>query len=165
MWPQGARVILYPLAGARLQQEVKMSGRRLQALCAVSLSAMAAIGPASAQSTTRDEVEALKAQINALQQQLRALEKKVNRTEKGSEKTHAAAAPARKASALPVRPASAPPVNTGLDDHQAMPTDSAPPPTAVAKMSPSFRPSICSSDGLNCIAITSRLHFDMGGYH
>jgi phosphate-selective porin OprO/OprP len=32
-------------------------------------------------------------------------------------------------------------------------------------MSPSFRPSICSSDGLNCIAITSRLHFDMGGYH
>jgi phosphate-selective porin OprO/OprP len=38
------------------------------------------------------------------------------------------------------------------------------PPTAIVKMSPSFRPSICSPDGLNCIALTSRLHFDVGGY-
>jgi phosphate-selective porin OprO/OprP len=31
-------------------------------------------------------------------------------------------------------------------------------------MSAGFRPAICSTDGLNCIAITSRLHFDVGGY-
>ena len=31
-------------------------------------------------------------------------------------------------------------------------------------MSPGNRPSICTPDGLNCIAFTSRLHFDAGGY-
>ena len=40
----------------------------------------------------------------------------------------------------------------------------APPPTAVVKMSPGNRPSFCTADGRNCIALTSRLHFDVGGY-
>jgi phosphate-selective porin OprO/OprP len=39
-----------------------------------------------------------------------------------------------------------------------------PPPTAEVRMSPGIRPSICTPDGLNCIAFTSRLHFDVGGY-
>jgi phosphate-selective porin OprO and OprP len=29
---------------------------------------------------------------------------------------------------------------------------------------PNNRPTICTADNLNCIAITSRVHFDMGGY-
>ena len=40
----------------------------------------------------------------------------------------------------------------------------APAPSAVAKISAGNRPSICTADGLNCIAITSRLHLDVGGY-
>jgi phosphate-selective porin OprO/OprP len=31
-------------------------------------------------------------------------------------------------------------------------------------MSPNNRPSICTPDNLNCIALTSRLHLDVGGY-
>jgi phosphate-selective porin OprO/OprP len=38
------------------------------------------------------------------------------------------------------------------------------PQAAVAKMSPGNRPSICTADGLNCIALTSRIHLDVGGY-
>jgi hypothetical protein len=32
-------------------------------------------------------------------------------------------------------------------------------------MSPGNRPSICTADQLNCIALTSRLHLDVGGYN
>src|SRR5260370_39194468 len=31
-------------------------------------------------------------------------------------------------------------------------------------MSGGNRPSICTLDGLNCVAITTRFHFDAGGY-
>jgi phosphate-selective porin OprO/OprP len=47
----------------------------------------------------------------------------------------------------------------------ATPLTKAPKPLgAVAKMSEGNRPSICTADGLNCVGITSRLHFDVGGY-
>src|SRR5260370_24393492 len=29
---------------------------------------------------------------------------------------------------------------------------------------PGNRPTICTADNLNCVAITSRVHFDVGGY-
>jgi phosphate-selective porin OprO/OprP len=45
-----------------------------------------------------------------------------------------------------------------------VPTKAPAAPAAVAKISDGNRPSICSADGLNCISLTSRLHFDVGGY-
>jgi len=125
-----------------------MSGWQPQFSFAVGLTVIAAIGPASAQSTiSRDKIEVLEAEINALQKELHALKNKVNRAEKAAERT----------------PATLPPPS---QESGPLPTKvSTPPPTAVAKMSPSFRPSICSLDGLNCIALTSRLHFDVGGYN
>jgi phosphate-selective porin OprO/OprP len=135
-----------------------MSTHKLHLFCwTASVAAVCAVGPASAQSSiSRDKVEALEAQINALQQELRDLKGKVNKAEQAAQKAYAATPPP--AAKLPPPPAA---------------------PTAVAKMTPSYRPSICAIEGipemwtktgvpyidnLNCIALTSRLHLDVGGY-
>ena len=142
-----------------------MSTKKLRLFCAVTIVVIAAVGPANAQSTlsrdnqstlSRDEMDALKAQINALQQEVRELRGKVNKAEQTAQKAYAANPPPPKA---------APPAPTA--------------PTAVAKMTPSNRPSVCAIEGiaevwtktgtpyidnLNCIVITSRLHVDVGGY-
>ena len=123
-----------------------MSGQRIQFLCAVSLGAVAAIGPANAQSTvSQDKLEALEAQIIALQQEVRALKKKQNSAEKPAAKPSGAA----------------PPIMASVSPTVVK---TPPPPTAVVKMAPNYEPSICSPDGLNCIGITGRIHWDVGGY-
>ena len=135
-----------------------MSTQKLRLFCAIIIVVMAIVEPASAQSSlSRDEMDALKAQINALQQEVRELRGKVNKAEQTAQKAQAGQ---KSYAAAPGAP-------------KAPPT---PPSTAVAKMSPAFRPSICSVDGgrtwvkapvgetENCIALTSRLHFDVGGY-
>ena len=72
-----------------------MSTHKLQLLCAASVLALAAVGPASAQSTvSRDKVDSLEAQINALQQELHALKGKVNKAEETAQKAYAASPPA-----------------------------------------------------------------------
>src|SRR5262245_34343450 len=116
-----------------------MSSQRFQFVGVVSV-AVALVDPAGAQTTiSRDKIDTLEAQIAALQQEVRARKSQANNTEKKAEKAYAAATPA-------VKP---PP---------------APPPTAVVRMSPGNRPSICTADGLNCVGLTARLHFDAGGY-
>jgi phosphate-selective porin OprO/OprP len=101
--------------------------------------AILAAGQAGAQSSSVSsrEVRELHEEIQALQQKVRQLEGKV-------------AAPERQA---PSR--SAPPLLVKA---------SAPAPTAIVKMSPNNRPSICTPDEQNCIALTSRMHVDVGGY-
>jgi phosphate-selective porin OprO/OprP len=103
---------------------------------AVSLAAIFAAESANAQSApvSADQIDRLQAQIKALEREVQALKAKTT----SSEKAYAASAPVTKAPA--------------------------PAPTAIAKMSAGNRPSICTVDGLNCIAITSRVHFDAGGY-
>jgi phosphate-selective porin OprO/OprP len=103
---------------------------------AVGLATVLASGSASAQSVTTEQIDKLQAQIQALQRELQSMKKKVDTVDKA----YAASTPVV---------AKAP---------------AAPAPTAVAKMSAGNRPSICTPDGLNCIAITSRLHLDVGGY-
>jgi phosphate-selective porin OprO/OprP len=105
----------------------------------VGIATALATGTVSAQSVTKEQIDAMQAQIRALQRELHAMKKKVNKAETKAEKAYAAAPRA---------------------------TTKAPksPPTAVAKMSSGNQPSICTPDGLNCIGITSRLHFDVGGY-
>jgi phosphate-selective porin OprO/OprP len=115
-----------------------MTRQKLHLLCAVSLAAIAAVGPASAQTVSKDKIDAMEEQIAALQRELKSIKSKVNTTEKTAEKAYAAATPASKAPA--------------------------PAPSAIVKMSAGNRPSICTTDGLNCIAFTSRLHLDVGGY-
>src|SRR6266567_4929991 len=119
-----------------------MSSQKFQLLCAASVAAIISVGPALAQtSVSQDKIEAMEAQINALQQELRAVKSKVNNAEKAAEKAYAAVPPAA-----------------------AVKTPPPSPPSGVAKMSPGNRPSICTIDGQNCVGLTARLHFDVGGY-
>ena len=37
-------------------------------------------------------------------------------------------------------------------------------PSGVVVTMPNNRPTICTADGQNCVAITSRVHWDVGGY-
>jgi phosphate-selective porin OprO/OprP len=105
---------------------------------ALSLVPILAAESAIAQSApvSAAQIDQLQAQIKALEREVQALKAKTT----AAEKAHATENPVIKTKAP------------------------APAPTAVAKMSPGNRPSICTIDGLNCIAITSRLHFDVGGY-
>jgi phosphate-selective porin OprO/OprP len=120
---------------------------RWRLLGAVSVIATAAAGSASAQSSVADQISRLQAQIEGQQRQIEAQQRELQNLkakvsnkppEKGPEQAYATAPPQAKA----------PPS----------------PPSAVAKMSASNRPSICTVDGLNCIALTSRLQLDVGGY-
>jgi phosphate-selective porin OprO and OprP len=104
---------------------------------AVSLAAMLAAGSANAQSasSTAEQMDKLQAQIKTLERELQGLKGKVEKAD-AADKAYAAATPLAKAPVARPR----------------------------AKMSAGNRPSICTPDGLNCIALTSRVHFDVGGY-
>jgi phosphate-selective porin OprO/OprP len=97
-------------------------------------------------------------QMNQLQQQIQSLKGEI--------------AQAKKKQAEPDRAYAASPPKATLPPPPAAPT-------AVAKMTPGYRPSICAIEGipgmftktgpayvdnLNCIAFTGRVHFDVGGY-
>jgi len=105
-----------------------------QLSCTVGLVALLSAGAANAQSP--GQIDKLQAQINELQRQIAALKGQVKATEK-----RVATAP--------------PPVYTKAPYRE---------PTAIVEMSPNNRPSICTPDELNCIALTGRLHLDVGGY-
>jgi phosphate-selective porin OprO/OprP len=96
-----------------------------------------------AQSTENDE-----AGIALLKQQLRLVEQKLDKLQKQTKaNAHAAAVANAKAD-----------VNTAIPVKGPIaPSD------AVVKL-PNNRPTICTADDQNCISITSRLHFDAGGY-
>src|SRR3984893_5121704 len=117
------------------------------AIVATSLSA-AVFGDAHAQSAGAD------AEIAALKQQLRLMEQKLDKLQKQTAANTAAAATANaKADTKVVANASAAyPVKGPVAPYDA-----------VVKM-PNNRPTICTADDQNCVAITSRLHFDGGGY-
>src|SRR5712672_2139927 len=108
-----------------------------------------AAGQAHAQSANSNDAE-----IAALKQQLRLMEQKLDKLQRQTAANTAAAATANaKADAkVSVANAAAYPVKS-----QVAPSD------AVVKM-PNNRPTICTADDQNCIAITSRVHFDAGGY-
>src|SRR4051812_15934661 len=111
---------------------------------ALGLATILTTGSASAESVTADRIDKLQAQIEALQRELQSMKKKVDTAEKKkvdtAEKAYAASMPV-----VAKAPAAAPP-------------------SAIVKMSEGNRPSICTPDGRNCIALTSRLHLDVGGY-
>src|SRR5258707_6869329 len=88
------------------------------------------------------------AEIAALKQQLRLMEQKLDKLQKqtAANTTAAANANAKVANANAGIPVKGP----------VAPSD------VVVKM-PNNRPTVCTADDQNCIAITSRVHFDVGG--
>src|SRR5258708_4110484 len=101
----------------------------------LSLAATLTAEIANAQSTPPDADR-----IDALQAEIKTLEHEIQglkRRTTAAARAYATATPLAKAAAAPA---------------------------AIAKISPGNRPSICTADDLNCISLTSRLHFDGGGY-
>jgi phosphate-selective porin OprO and OprP len=107
------------------------------------------MGEARAQSAGAD------AEIAALKQQLRLMEQKLDALQKQTAANTAAAAKAN---------AKADARGTVTSANAAIPVKGAVAPSDVVVTMPGNRPTICTADNLNCVAITSRLHFDGGGY-
>jgi len=103
------------------------------------------LGEARAQSAPSNDAE-----IAALKQQLRLIEKKLDAVQKET-------AAKAKAAAQPIER-----VDTwGEVTSTAMPAKA---PSGVVVTMPGNRPTICTADNLNCVSVTSRLHFDVGAY-
>jgi phosphate-selective porin OprO and OprP len=127
-----------------------MSKVKFGAATAVSLIAAMVASQAHAQSTGNNDAE-----IVALKQQLRLMEQKLDKLQRQTtaNTTAAANANAKADTGISVAKANAAyPVKGPV-----APSD------AVVKM-PNNRPTICTADNQNCVSITSRLHFDAGGY-
>jgi phosphate-selective porin OprO/OprP len=127
------------------------SRARFGAATAVSLIGALVTSQAHAQSASNSEAE-----IALLKQQLRLLEQKLDRLQQQTSANTAAAAKANAKADVKVSVASA---NAAIPiKGPVAPSD------AVLKM-PNNRPTFCTADDRNCIAITSRVHFDAGGYN
>ncbi|SFL65931.1 phosphate-selective porin OprO and OprP [Bradyrhizobium sp. NFR13] len=97
-------------------------------------------GPAHAQSSN-DEIAALKAQLRALEKKLDNVQKQANTTQKQTESVK----------------------QNFANANAAMHKKAVPFIDATLTM-PGNRPTFCTTDGLNCIAITGRLHLDTAAY-
>src|SRR5258705_10211505 len=126
-----------------------MSKAQLTAVAAISLIGVFTTSQARAQSAGAD------AEIAALKQQLRQMEQKLDKLQKQTAANTAAAASANAKADTKVSVANA---------NAAYPVKGPVAPSDVVVKMPGNRPTICTADDRNCIAITSRMHFDGGGY-
>src|SRR6266403_2650536 len=126
-----------------------MSKAQLTAVAAIGLIGVFTTSQARAQSAGAD------AEIAALKQQLRLMEQKLDKLQKQTAANTAAAASAKAKADANVSVASA---------NAAYPVKGPVAPSDAVVTMPNNRPTICTADNRNCIAITSRIHFDGGGY-
>lgn len=99
------------------------------------------------------------AEIVALKQQLRIMEMKLDKLEKqGNANAATAAAAKASASAADVKATRIASANSSISLKGPVT------PSGVVVTMPNNRPTICTADDENCIAITSRVHWDVGGY-
>ena len=104
-----------------------------------------------AQSASSTETE-----IAALKKQLLQVEEKLDRLQKQTAAKTVAAAKANAGTEANAK--------VSVDASGAVPVKApAAPPNSIVKM-PNNRPTVCTADEQNCIALTSRLDFDAGGY-
>jgi phosphate-selective porin OprO and OprP len=126
-----------------------MSKAQFTAAAAISLIGALATSQARAQSAGAD------AEIAALKQQLRLMEQKLDKIQRQTAANTAAAATANAKVDAKVSVANA---------NAAYPVKGPAAASDVVVKMPNNRPTICTADDQNCIAITSRVHFDAGGY-
>jgi phosphate-selective porin OprO and OprP len=128
-----------------------MTKARFGAAAAVCLIGALVASQAHAQSASNSDAE-----IAVLKQQLRLLEQKLDKLQRQTSANTAAAAKANAKVDAKVSVAGA---------NAAIPVKGpVAPPSAVLTM-PNNRPTFCTADNQNCVAITSRVHFDAGGYN
>ncbi len=120
---------------------------------------MVAVAGLLAASSAR-AAEGTDAEIALLKQQLKMLEQKLDRLQKQTTaNTQAAATANAKADTAKADVKSA-----VANANAAIPTKGPVVATGVVVTMPNNRPTICTADEQNCIALTSRLHWDVGGY-
>ena len=121
-----------------------MRYRGIPVLGAVAFAALNLV-PTGAWAASDAEIAALRAQIKALEARLDGVQREAKATARtaASAKTEALNAQARAVPAVKAGPFL--------------------PPDTVVRM-PNNRPTICTADGFNCVALTGQLHFDAAGY-
>jgi phosphate-selective porin OprO and OprP len=133
------------------QEGASMSVAKKTAAAAFGLIAALGGSQGHAESATSADAE-----IAALKRQLQLMEQKLDSLQKQTSANTTAAARAN----AKIGAASANPTNANA----ALPVKGpVAPPEAIVLM-PNNRPTICTADQQNCVSITSRLHFDVGGY-
>jgi phosphate-selective porin OprO/OprP len=124
------------------------SAAKLAGVSAFGLIGTLLVSQAQAQSPGGGDAE-----ITLLKQQLRLMEQKLEKLEKKTSANTAAAANANAKADASVKASAAYPIKGPVPSIDA-----------VVHM-PNNRPTICTVDEQNCVAITSRLHLDVGGYN
>ena len=126
-----------------------MSKAQLAAAATIGLIGALVTSQARAQTAGAD------AEIAALKQQLRLMEQKLDKLQRQTTANTAAAATANAKADAKVGVSGA---------NAAYPVKGPIAASGVVVTMPNNRPTICTADDQNCIAITSRVHFDVGGY-
>jgi phosphate-selective porin OprO/OprP len=131
-----------------------MSKTKSGVVTAASLIGLMLASQAHAESAGGNDSE-----IALLRQQLRLLEQKLDKLQRQTAANTTAAAKANAkaedAKATTVKVANA---------NAAVPVKGPVAPAGAVVTMPGNRPTICTADGLNCVAVTGRIHFDGGGY-
>lgn len=145
----------------------------LGSVCFLASALVTAVAQAQS-SPDIDKIDRLQRQVEQLQEQLKArtqqLEEqlKLMKSEMAQAKRKATPADAAQGANSAATPGAVKPqmVTATAATTATVKAAAAPPPapSATVKMSANNRPSICSADGQNCIALTSRVFFDAGGY-
>jgi phosphate-selective porin OprO/OprP len=116
---------------------------------------------ALAQSASNSEQE-----IALLKQQLKMLEQKLDKLQSQTAANTAATAKAKvEAKAEAKAEARSEAKAVVANANAAFPVKGTAPPAGVIVTMPNNRPTICTADGANCVAITGRVHYDIGGYN
>jgi phosphate-selective porin OprO/OprP len=127
---------------------------------ALGIAGALAASPARSESAGSSDAE-----IALLRQQLRMLEQKLDRLQKQTNSNTQAAADANakaaKANSKNVDAKAASVTNANA----AVPVKGPLAPSGVVVTMPNNRPTICTGDEQNCVGITSRVHWDVGGYN
>jgi phosphate-selective porin OprO/OprP len=122
--------------------------------------AAAVVGLLTASSAQAQSGNNSEAEIALLKQQLKLLEQKLDRLQKQTTaNTQAAATASAKAETAKAE------VKTAVANaNAAIPVKGPVAPSGVVVTMPNNRPTICTADEQNCISLTSRVHWDVGGY-
>lgn len=131
------------------------------AATAVGLAGALAASQAQAQSasSSEQEIALLKQQLKMLEQKLDKLQSQTVANTAATAKTRAEAKAEAKAEARSEAKAVVANANASI------PLKGPAPASGVVVTMPNNRPTICTADQANCVAITSRVHWDVGGYN
>lgn len=137
-----------------------MSRTRMTAT-AIGLAGVLAASQAQAQSAGNSDQE-----IALLKQQLKMLEQKLDKLQNQTAANTAATAKARQEAKAEAKAEARSEAKAALANaNAAIPVKGPVAPSGVVVTMPNNRPTICTADEQNCVAITSRVHWDVGGYN